>query len=363
MKKALFFLFALGMAVVLYRFPRMVESSIPSIYYVTPSQKTYENVLSCTGTLQAGEIYEVYLSSAAIPQRVPVSVGDQVTQGQLLLELTPSSLLSRDTLAMLRSYGQSASPFGDVDLGSVAALYGLSRTLGGGLTDYTDLAELLQLLQEERLSRSQADLLESGETRVYSPVSGIVTGVMVRESVPALPGVPLITVSDTSSFKVLAAVPEEEIARVKVGDKARVWCVGSSMGEYAAIVTRIFPTAHKVLRGTTTETVVDVELELEESNETLKPGFTARVNILAGEDYTMLTVPYEAIRQDENNNEYVYVYQDGKLKKNPVITGKELTNEVEILSGLDPDSIVIYNPGEISGEGTIIHLKGRADVT
>lgn len=363
MKKALFFLFALGMAVVLYQFPRMVESSIPSIYYVTPSQKSYENVLSCTGTLQAGEIYEAYLSSAAIPQKVPVSVGDQVSRGQLLLELTPSSLLSQDTLAMLRSYSQSVTPFGEVDLASVAALYGLSATLGGGLTDYTDLAQLLQLLQEERLSHSQSDLLEGGQTRVYSPVSGIVTGMMVRESVPALPGVPLITVSDTSSYKVLAAVPEGEIAKVKVGDLAKVWCTGSAMGEYSAKVTRIFPTAHKVLRGTTTETVVDVELELEESDETLKPGFTARVNILAGEDYTLITVPYEAIRQDENNNEYVYVYQDGRLKKNPVITGQELTNEVEILSGLDPDSIVIFNPGEISGEGTIIHLKGRADVT
>ncbi len=363
MKKVLFFLFALGMAAVLYKFPRMVESSIPSIYYVTPSQKSYENVLSCTGTLQAGELYEVYLSAAAIPQKVPVSVGDRVSPGQLLLELTPTALLGQDTLAMLRSYSESATSFGDTDLASVAALYGLSSTLGGGLTDYTDLAELLQLLQEERLSHSQADLLQTGETHVYSPVSGIVTGVVVRENVPALPGVSLITVSDTSSYKVLAAVPEGEISKVKVGDQAKVWCGGAAAREYSATVTRIFPTAHKALRGTTTETVVDVELALDNPDESLKPGFTARVNILGGEDYTLITVPYEAIRQDENNNEYVYVYRDGKLKKNPVVTGQELTNEVEILSGLDRESIVIYNPGEVSGEGAIIQLKGRADVT
>lgn len=363
MKKLIFWLLAVAAAVTIYKFPGMVESSIPSIYYVTPSHKTYENVLSCTGTLQAGELYEVYLSAAAIPQQVAVAVGDSVEAGQLLLRLTPAAQLSGDALALLRSYSQELSPAMSADLSSVAALYSLSGVLGGGLTDYTDLAGLLQLLREERLSEVSTSLVnQAQEAEVYSPARGIVTGLTVRESVPALPGVALITISDTSSYKVLASVPEKEIAKVRVGDEASVRCNGAGAGRYEGRVTRIFPTAHKALRGTATETVVDVEILLEDPDDALKPGFTAAVEIYGGEDYTLITVPYEAIRQDENNDEYVYVYQDGKLKKNPVVTGQELTDEVEVLQGLSTDSIVIYNPGDIVREGAVINLKGQANV-
>ncbi|MDL2247724.1 hypothetical protein LJC05_03225, partial [Bacteroides sp. OttesenSCG-928-J23] len=118
----------------------------------------------------------------------------------------------------------------------------------------------------------------------------------------------------------------------------------------------------RAIRGSGTETVVDVEIEIENPDEHLRPGLSAKVEIRGGENYTLITVPYEAIRQDENNDEYVYVYENGKLRKVLVVTGQELTNEVEVLDGLTEESVVIYNPDDVSKEGTMIHIKGRADV-
>lgn len=362
MKKALFWILLTAAAVVLLRFPSMVESSIPSIYYVTPSATTYEQVLSCTGTLQAATIHEIYLQSAALPKHVPVEVGDHVAAGELLLELTPANQLGGETLALLRSYPTSQSPLGEVDLATVATLYGLSSTLGGGLTDYTDLAGLLALAGQEQTSQVHSGLHNPDQTLVHAPTSGIVTALSVRENVPALPGISLVTISDTSAYKVLASVPEGEISKVHIGDEANVRCSANPARSYGGTVSKIYPIAHKVLRGTTTETVVDVEITLSQTDDALMPGFTARVDILAGEDYSLITVPYEAIRQDENNEEFVYVYQDGKLKKNLITTGRELTSEVEILYGLNSDDIVIYNPGDILHEGAIINLKGRAEL-
>ena len=106
---------------------------------------------------------------------------------------------------------------------------------------------------------------------------------------------------------------------------------------------------------------MDVEISLENPDDRLKHGFSAKVEITGGKDYELITVPYEAIRQDENNDEYVYVYAGGKLKKQVVATGKELTNEVEILDGLAPDDIVVFNPGGFVKEGAMIHIKGRAN--
>lgn len=362
MKKMLLWILPVAIAFLLFWFPGMVKSSIPSIYYVTPSTATYEQVLSCTGTLQAATVHEIYLESAAIPRHVPVQVGDQVEEGELLLELLPADALTGDTLAMLRSYQTASSPWDNLDLATIAALYGLSSTLGGGLSEPMDIQQLFALAEEGQSSTVKSGLYDPAQTLVHAPAAGIVTGVSIRENVPALPGISLVTISDTSRYKVLASVPEGEIGRVEIGDRAQVRCNANAARVYDGTVTKIYPTAHKVLRGTSTETVVDVEITLTQGDAALMPGFTARVDILAGEDYTLITVPYESIRQDENNEEYVYVYQGGKIQKKPVTTGRELISEVEILYGLSTEDIVLYNPGDVLREGAIINLKGRAEL-
>jgi RND family efflux transporter MFP subunit len=266
-------------------------------------------------------------------------------------------------VSLIRDLSDELAPqTGSTDWAALAASYGLSAAVNGA-----DAAMLEGLVAQNTLPSAAEGIVAStmAETEITAPISGVVTEVEIQKGIPAVAGKAIITIADNQNYRMVAAVKEEDIARVQLDNTATVRGVGFSGTEYSGTVTAIHPTARKALSGTASETVVDVEIRLDGMGKgnRLKPGFTAKAEISGGSDYDLITVPYEAIRQDENNDEYVYTYEDGKLKKQLVVTGKELASEVEILDGIGVDSVVVMNPSETIEEGAMIHIKGRADVT
>lgn len=364
MKKVLTVLLILAAAVGYFSMPRVVSSAIPSVYYITPDKTTYENVINCTGSIRSADVREIYLQSAVVPAEVCVEIGDNVRKGDLLVlvdeDMTGKMGFTGGLMQELAGGALNtgaASAAGGIDWVSLATSYGLTAALNGG---YGDIASLLEGGIKESTDSVTAGAIVGGETvsRITSPIDGTVTEVNIRPEAPSSTGKAIFTITDTGRLKVLASVSESDISKINVGDEAKVRGAGFAGRVYTGSVTKIYPTARKSLTGS--DTVVDVEIDLEDTDDRLKPGFTAKVEIIGGNNYDIITVPYEAIRQDENNNEYVYVYEDGKLIKQIVTTGQELTSEVEILDGLDYNSVVVYNPNGIIKEGSMINIKGRA---
>lgn len=362
MKKLLlmliFVLIAVGLAVI----PRMLESAIPSVYYITPNKSVYENVVNCAGTVQSDDTRQIVLGSSVVPSAVLVGVGDMVEAGETLatLDAEKTRALANSATGVLDSFSQNARDSGQpVDWVSLAAQYGLSAAFSGG-ADYSAIAAALG--QNGALGGGTVSVVGGdGAQALSSPISGIISEVNIQPGAPASAATTAFTVIDNRHYKVLALVSESDISKINLGDSARIRGVGFGGSIYTGKVVSIAPTAHKALSGSTQDTVVDVEITVDGPGERLKPGFTAKIEITGGNNYNLITVPYEAIRQDENNDEYVYIYSDGKLKKQVVATGKELTDEVEILDGLTTDSIVVFNPGGFVKEGAMIQLKGRAN--
>ena len=124
---------------------------------------------------------------------------------------------------------------------------------------------------------------------------------------------------------------------------------GTALGDssYSAVITEIAPTATTRMNGMTTETVVDITLAIEETDDTLKPGYQVDVTIVTG-DANRLMAPYQSIGQDESGQEYVYIYQDGKAVRRNVTTGKE-EDMVEIVSGVSAGEWIVTEQDKISG--------------
>lgn len=364
MKKVFAIAIILLISIGCYNMPGMISSSIPSVYYVKPDRKTYENVVNCAGTVQSAHTREIYLQSEIVPAEVCAEIGDYVKAGDTLVlidrEMTEKlSIPATDLLRDISGGISSGTKGSGIDWISLASEYGLTAVLSGGDIDYSKLQNAIQggAAADTRTADSGAFVGEIDD-KIVSPVSGVITEIGLQPEAPALRGKAIFTITDLENFKVHAVVGENDIAKINVGDKAKIRGVGFGGSSYSGTVTKIYPTARKSITGT--ETVVDVEIELENADSRLKPGFSAKVEITGENNYDLVTVQYEAIRQDENNNEYVYIYKDGKLKKQVVITGQELANEVEILGGLTQDSIVVYNPNGLIKEGSMISIKGRA---
>ena len=68
-------------------------------------------------------------------------------------------------------------------------------------------------------------------------------------------------------------------------------------------------------------------------------------------------MPYEAIGQDEDNREYVYVCQNGKLSKRFVETGAEMERSVEVKSGLAAGEFVVMQTQQKLYDGMVVRME------
>jgi HlyD family secretion protein len=128
------------------------------------------------------------------------------------------------------------------------------------------------------LQEAQTDL---AQVELRAPYSGTVTALMIRQGEVANAGAPVLTLADTTRWRVETSnMSELQIARVQIGQKALVTINAFSGQELAGRVVGLAPVAI-VQQGDTTFTVT---IELDKTDLPLRWGMTAKVKILIDRD-------------------------------------------------------------------------------
>ncbi len=153
---------------------------------------------------------------------------------------------------------------------------------------------------------------------------------------------------------VYASVSEKDISKISLEQKAEITGVGFPDKSYSASITHISDTAVTKKVGSSYGAYVDIKMEIDEPDEDLRSGYTATATILTAKPKTMDILPYEVVSQDDYG-EFVYTLVENTAKKCYVETGMELSNGVEILSGLPTNAVVIsIDENEFSEDEKII---------
>jgi multidrug efflux pump subunit AcrA (membrane-fusion protein) len=104
------------------------------------------------------------------------------------------------------------------------------------------------------------------------------------------------------------------------------------------------------------EKYFQVVVALDDSDERLRPGMTARVEILSGYVENALTVPILALFEEEGRTVcFVDIRQSYEMRE--VITGRQNEELVEIKDGLKPGEMVCLIPPPGTAGVTTILLK------
>ena len=149
---------------------------------------------------------------------------------------------------------------------------------------------------EAFLKRVKEDLRR---TRIISPIDGIVSkldakiGEVVITGTMNNPGTSIMTISDLSRMQVRARVDEVDVPLVKPEQKARIYLQADQQTPVPARVVRVAAKSTK-LEG---RDVVNFEtlLEVLSTDERIRPGMTANVEIEVARQDGAITVPVEAI--------------------------------------------------------------------
>jgi len=300
----------------------IIESFIPKVSVINPDTTGYTRSVNCAGEIVEQNREDVYLSLPIIASEVRFSVGDYVNQGDVIAVIdkaaTATALISAYTSGVNDMVYDAILNLPKDELSDALAVFGNSVSL--------------------------SDNLKNIPNYIRAGISGTLTSLNISCNKPTTAYTSIATIVDDSTLVAKVSVNEENIDSIVVGASAVLTGSAFSDEKYDAYVSKIYPSAYKKYNSLVSETVVDVIVTPASSDHKLKSGYTTKANIIIEQVDYAITIPYEAVMQDENNKEYVYVLENSRAVKRYITTGLELSKGFEILDGIDITELVIKNP-------------------
>ena len=151
---------------------------------------------------------------------------------------------------------------------------------------------------EKKQIRQYEDQIES--CTVAAPISGMITEVNVEVG-DSYAGSTIVTIEDTSAYEVSVEISEYDINKVEVGQKVVVKTNATGEEELSGTVKEIAPRATEGSSEVTYTVVTSIDTPCKE----LKMDMTAKLSIILESKENVLTVPYDAVQEDEEGNYYI----------------------------------------------------------
>lgn len=195
--------------------------------------------------------------------------------------------------------------------------------------------------QEAAVAQAEANVnsyqIQLDKTVLRSPIAGVVTlqNAKLGETVTA--NVPIISLMSEAKFEIEADVPEADIAKIKIGNQAKVTldAYGDNVIFEAQVIT-INP-AETIIGGVPT---YKTTFQFTQENEQIKSGMTANLTVLTDKHENVLFIPQRTITN--NGQSFVYIYKNKNQEKREIKIGLYGSDgNVEIVNGLNEGEKVI----------------------
>lgn len=153
----------------------------------------------------------------------------------------------------------------------------------------------------------------------------------------------VVTIADMSSLEVEADVSESNIYKVTVGQPCEIVLDAYPSVRYQGFVKKIVPTADR------SRATVMTKIGFKNIDDKVLPEMSARVNFLRvtekkeTEEKPTLAVAKSAISSRERGK-IVFRIVGSAVQETPIVTGRELGQMTEIVSGLSSGDLVVSSP-------------------
>ena len=284
-----------------------------------------ESVLRFSANLEAEVAVEVYAEADRKVRALLVEEGDRVRRGQVLLRLEDAE--QQSALAKVSSQLEKARR----EFERQRSLW--ERELISEQA-WSEARYELEQLEIELLDAER----ELQYTEVRAPITGVVTARLVNIGDHVQVNAHLFDLVDFDSIVARVFVPEKELARLDVGQDARL-LPQTGEQEYLAAVKRIAPIVDP--RSGTVKVTLDVP-----GGHGLVPGMYVEVELVAETEDDALLVPKRALVWDQDQ---AYVYR---------VAGDERAERVRVRPQLEERDFV--SVGEELALGDRVVVAGQA---
>lgn len=359
---------------------------------LTPGRDAYDTVpvtrgdiessVTALGTLQPRQYVDVGAQASGQIHKIHVDVGSEVKEGQLLVEIDPSTQTakldaSRFAIDNLKAQLQEQRALHDLAQHKYRRQQHLAK---GGATREEDVqaaqaevrttqARIDMFTAQIRQARAslRSDEAELGYTRIYAPMAGTVVALDAREgqTLNAQQQTPLILrIARLSPMTVWAEVSEADIGQVKPGMQAWFTTLSGGNRRWSSNVRQVLPVPPKPLNetgqgggspasksGSARVVLYTVLLDVDNHDQALMPEMTTQVFFVAGQARDVLLAPIVALQNttDSERQTARIVSASGKVEPREIRTGISDRLRVEIIDGVNEGDHLLIGPATGNG--------------
>jgi HlyD family secretion protein len=180
---------------------------------------------------------------------------------------------------------------------------------------------------------------------IKSDIDGILVEFELLENRQVTATNQTIQIIDKSSFHLVSQVLQEDAVKIQEGQEATILLKNAGK-EYTGYVSKIKEFAASNDANAKQLPKQRVEISILNPDTKLTQGFEAEALVVVEKTDAILYTKKAGLRKNETGASFLYLFRDGRAKKQIVKTGFETDYEIEILEGLVPDEAYILNPPE-----------------
>ena len=347
--------------------PRRRKAAAISVDLAEARVGEVEEVLLLTGALKAKETVAVMANAPGRLEKLPFQVGDFVKRGALVVELEDDELQQRVRRAEASIQVSAANVAQrEAEMANVRANLDRAKQLFEeellSPQEYeqqkTSLAMIeaqLQLAEAQR-SQAEADLTELkiqlDQTKIYSPLSGIVAVRHLDRGALVSPSSPILTIVSLSTMVTQGNVPERNVGKLRVGNVAEVR-VDAIPGEvFRGRVARVAPILDAATRSAL------IEIDIANPRNVLKAEMFARIDLDLGTMREATLIPRDALVYRGQQPGVYVVEGENQPVFRAIETGMTRENQVEVLANLQPGAKIVGRGATMLRDGDSISVAG-----
>lgn len=319
---------------------KVTRITLVSSYQISP--KRFEHYFETYGSIESGQNVSVNIEAPGTIKTIHVSVGQRVSKGQTLARLDSEVLTN--TIAEVQT---------SLDL--AATIYEKQKRLWdqkiGSEIQYLEAKGRKEGLEQ------RVEVLEAQRNMyvVRAPFSGIVDEIFYKEGEMGNMIIPLLRLVNLQNVYLVADISEEYLGTVTTG----------------ILVKAKFPTSDTMYVSTISRTgsfikpnnrTFKIYIDLDNSNNTLKPNLLGILYIKDFEADSAVVVPTIAIQQDASGQEYVFVVIEEMEKirvvKAPIKAGMSYGSETMVLEGLNGSEEIVLKGARNIRDGQEVKIQG-----
>lgn len=300
--------------------------NVPIVKVDLPKRMTVISALDFTGDMVPIQQAAIFSKVSGNLEHISVDLGSAVRKNQLLALI--------DTTELRQTYDQTRATYENA-----RELYRRNVTLfKGNLVSKQDVDNTATAMKVAQ-SAYQNAATRLGYASIRAPFPGFITRRFVDPGANITSNnSTLFMLMDMDSMKVFVNILEKDIPQVSIGKKAVIRVDSYPNRVFEGVVSRLSQAVDLSTR------TMAVQIDIPNRDQLLKPGMFAGVKLIVEEHANALTVPSDAILNDEQGP-LVYVAEGSRARLLHVRPGIVQDDRTEIVSGLQ-DSVQVIITGQ-----------------